>query len=56
MNMPTIKGYSTEPAIAWWIWCETCNDSELVYGATADDDALTWATEHHEQFGHPARV
>lgn len=46
MNIPPMKGYAVEEAEAWWIACEACGETLLVYGVTADIEAVTWATEH----------
>jgi hypothetical protein len=52
MRIPKMRGFAVEHVSAWWIACEQCNDSELVYGSTADTDATVWATEHlREQHG-----
>lgn len=51
-RIPNMLGFRHERTTAWWVICEQCNDSELVYGSTADTDAIAWASEHlREQHG-----
>lgn len=41
-----MKGFTVEEAPCWWVACNACGDTHLVYGMHADMEAMTWATEH----------
>lgn len=42
-------GFTIEAADCWWVACNDCGDSELVYGTTASVDASVWASEHKKE-------
>lgn len=44
--MPSIAGFTTELAAAWWLYCDRCLERTLVFGPTADIEAVVWATAH----------
>jgi hypothetical protein len=46
---PDMIGFEIDTVEAYWIVCQRCADSELVYGSTADMDALTWAGDHQRE-------
>lgn len=39
-------GFEVDEVTAWWVTCNLCSDSELVYGSTAAQDAEAWQEEH----------
>lgn len=50
---PKMRGFTVDEVTAWWVVCDECSDSELVYGSTADLDALGWAQEHYDENHRP---
>lgn len=49
MNLPPMKGFTIEEAECWWIACDACGETTLVFGTTADVEASTFASEHVQE-------
>lgn len=45
-KVPKIEGFTINRVTAWWITCDACGDTELVYGEDMAATARHWATEH----------